>query len=45
MDPYQSVIIIAVIPRDQIVIVALVQNMGALQIQSQNISVAETHEY
>ena len=46
MDPYQSVIKIAVIFRAQIVIMSLVQNMRALQIsnQTQNIIVAETHD-
>ena len=46
MDPYQSVRIIAVISQAQIVIVALVQNMRALQIahQTQSIIVAETHD-
>ena len=46
MDHYQSVIIIAVIPPGQIVIVALIQNVGAPQIahQTQNKIVAETHD-
>ena len=46
MDPYQSVIIIAVIAPAQIVIVALVQNMRAPQKvhQTQNIIVSETHD-
>ena len=46
VDLYQSVIIIAVIPRAQIVIVTLVQNMRASQIahQTQNVIVAETHD-